>query len=153
MGIKEYTVINLRLALTKWQVINKEAFMKKAVVFGMMALLLASSLALFSCSSDSGGSNKFIGTWLSSEFSIPKSNTIVPATAKFTGSDWSLTTSGITVNGTYSFSPGMDYYVILYQNSSQFGHALISNGSMSFSLISASGPLEAAHGTFTKQQQ
>jgi hypothetical protein len=126
--------------------------MKKAILFVMAALVLASSLTLVSCEDENGGNdNKFTGAWTTSNFRT--SSSIVPATVVFAGSDWTLTvpSKNITEKGNYSFSSGLNYRVILYQSGSKAGEAMISDSTMHFGL-DISGPLRGASGNFTKQQ-
>jgi hypothetical protein len=126
--------------------------MKKAFLFVMAALLLASSLAFISCGdggSGGGGNNVFIGTWTTSRYINNSTHTDAPATVKITSSDWTLTvpTVGINESGKYSFSyESVNINLInLYQNGANVGQAAFSAGSMVFDC-------KGAIGQFTKQQ-
>jgi len=126
----------------------KEAFMKKAFLFGMAALLLASSLSIVSCG-DVGSSNAFVGTWVSTNFML---NTLGnSATLKFTNSDWTLTVPSLGVNEKGNYKIIADNTAQLLQNNSIFAGASNLNGPLLLSIY-AQGPLYGAGGQFTKQQ-
>ena len=120
--------------------------MKKVFAFCMMALLLASSLVLFSCD-DGGGasSNPFIGNWVGTASIYGYS---APATATVTSSGWTFKcpeafmneTGTITVNGNSA---------TLHQNNVTFGTATVSGKTLS--VMITSGPYQSGTGTFTKQ--
>jgi hypothetical protein len=115
MGFGAYKTLKLN---------NKEAFMKKAVLIGLVALLLASSLALVSCGGDSGGSsNAFVGTWVTSEFFINGAK--YPATVKLTESDWTLTVQNAGINESGKYNPINNSQATLTQNGLYFGTAQI----------------------------
>jgi len=118
--------------------------MKKAFLFGMVALL-AFSISLFSCGdgdSPSGGTNPFVGTWVTSS--------PAPATLKFGASDWTLTipSLNLTEKGDYTFG-SIDTYAYLNQNSINVGQAVISGAVMTVHL-SMAGPLNAVVYQFRK---
>jgi len=127
--------------------------MKKAFLFGMMALILASSFTLFSCAGDSGGSNRaFIGTWVTSRFYTGSGGSYVPATVIFTGSDWTLTVPSANINEKGKYKLLTDDIAQLTQDGLSFGSARVSSTAMDFTCTSP-GNLHGASGTFTKQQQ
>jgi hypothetical protein len=120
--------------------------MKKTVLIGLVTFLLASSLAFVSCGDDGGSSNPFVGTWVTVSS--------VPATVKFTGSDWTLTVPslGITEKGNYSFPTSSGYLVYLQQNGANVGQAVITvtTGIMTFS-PNIPGPLYTTLFQFRKE--
>jgi hypothetical protein len=126
--------------------------MKKVVLFGVMALLFASSLALFSCEDESAKENKFTGTWVSTSFRIPGSPSTLSATMKFGSKDWTLTVPGVSIKETGDISTtSSEYSIFLYQNGKNIGQAQITNDTMAVSLLV---PLASttATGQFRKQQ-
>jgi len=136
------------------QVINKDVFMKKAVLFVMMALILASSLALVSCDSGGyGGSNRaFVGTWVTSQFRVGIGGSYVPATVVFTSSSWTLSVPSAGINQSGKYAPITDSVAKLTQDGLDFGSAQVSSTAMQFTCTSP-GTLYGASGQFTKQQQ
>jgi hypothetical protein len=125
--------------------------MKKAVLIGLVALLLASSLAFVSCGGGDGGSNAFVGTWVTSQLHI--SGTLSPpASLKFTGSEWALTVPSlsITEKGNYTVQSNWSDNAFLYKNGSAVGQATILNNSLSLTFV-VPGPLKGSSGEFTKQ--
>jgi hypothetical protein len=134
------------------QVINKEAFMKKVFVFCMTALLLAFSLALFSCAADTPQViNKFTGTWVSTSFRIPGTVSTFSATMKFGSKDWTLTVPGVSITEKGDISTtSSDYSIFLYQNGLNVGQAQITNDTLTVSLRIA-GSVNSSTGQFRKQ--
>jgi len=123
----------------------------KSILIFMAALLLASSVFLFSCGDKEKINNIFVGTWVSSQLRTTYSQ--VPATLIFTNSEWTLTVPSlsITEKGDYFFPySGIDYRIVFSQGGSNVGEAIISGGSLSF-FSSISGTLDGASGQFTKQ--
>jgi len=81
--------------------------MKKTVLFVMVAFLLVSSLAFISCGDNSGGgSNDFVGTWTTSQFTIQSDPGFCSATVNFTDSEWTLTvpSKNMIENGKYNIT-------------------------------------------------
>lgn len=69
--------------------------MKKAILFCMAVVLLASSLALFSCGGDDGSStNPFIGTWAGTAI---KNGITGSATFKITSSAWNFECAALKI--------------------------------------------------------
>jgi hypothetical protein len=122
--------------------------MKKSVLIGMAALLLASSLAFVSCGDDSGGdSNAFVGTWTGTAYYY--NNPIqTPATVKFTGSSWTFTAPSGSINESGTYNLSSDTLALLYHNGTYIGGATISNGILLFTF--ASGSLTGYSGQFNK---
>jgi len=126
--------------------------MKKAVLFSMSVLLLASSLALVSCDSTPQASNRaFIGTWVTSQFRVGIGGSNVPATVVFTASDWTLTVPSAGINQSGKYKPITDSVAQLTQNGLDFGSAQVSSTAIRFTCTSP-GPLYGSDGQFTKQQ-
>lgn len=128
----------------------KDASMKKTILFGIAALLLASSLAMLSCGGDGGGgSNAFVGTWSTSSLLVSGKQT--PATLKFGASDWTLTVPslGKTEKGNYSIDSVSAYTAYLYQNGSIVARADISSGSLFLNRQTLDFPYNG--GIFTRQ--
>jgi len=89
--------------------------MKKSILVVLAVFLLASSLAMVSCGDGGTGSNKFVGTWVTSSFNS-NNTSLGPATLKFTSSEWALTVPGAGINekGSYTFG-SIDAYAYLNQ--------------------------------------